>query len=182
MSDIAQSLCKMDSSLLLVKQKLPQTKLSFISRRCYNFTFTAMIQRIITCETEGAEHTKNRGATWPFSCQRLVSLVCPDLYSSYRETELVLLFVSCRLISSGSLRKLLAGWNEVCQLAERIEGSQVEVLDLQHNHLAELPHNFFIKAQRCTFFPSYLLVFFIVSFVQKPPCLLCWIVVTACGT
>uniref|UniRef100_A0A8C4F8L0 PPM-type phosphatase domain-containing protein n=1 Tax=Dicentrarchus labrax TaxID=13489 RepID=A0A8C4F8L0_DICLA len=54
------------------------------------------------------------------------------------------------LMSSGSLRKLLAGWNEVCRLAERLERSQLEVLDLQHNHLTELPHNLFIKAQRCT--------------------------------
>lgn len=79
-----------------------------------------------------------------------------------------------RLMSSGSLRKLLAGWNEVCQLAERMERSQLEVLDLQHNHLTELPHNLFIKAQRCAllfFFFSYLffpyafhLVFFHVCF------------------
>uniref|UniRef100_A0A671WEX0 PH domain leucine-rich repeat-containing protein phosphatase 1-like n=1 Tax=Sparus aurata TaxID=8175 RepID=A0A671WEX0_SPAAU len=47
----------------------------------------------------------------------------------------------------GSLRKLLAGWNEVCQLAERLERSPLEVLDLQHNNLTELPHNLFIKAQ-----------------------------------
>ncbi|TKS75114.1 PH domain leucine-rich repeat-containing protein phosphatase 1 [Collichthys lucidus] len=52
-----------------------------------------------------------------------------------------------RLMSSGSLRKLLAGWNEVCRLAERLERSLLEVLDLQHNHLTELPHNLFIKAQ-----------------------------------
>lgn len=51
---------------------------------------------------------------------------------------------------SGSLRKLLAGWNEVCQLAERLERSPLEVLDLQHNNLTELPHNLFIKAQRWT--------------------------------
>ncbi len=70
--------------------------------------------------------------------------------STHREAELAVLFVCCRLMSSGSLRKLLAGWNEVCQLAERLERSQLEVLDLQHNHLTELPHNLFIKAQRCT--------------------------------
>lgn len=52
-----------------------------------------------------------------------------------------------RLLSSGSLRKLLAGWNNVCRLAERLERSQLEVLDLQHNHLTELPNNLFIKAQ-----------------------------------
>lgn len=54
----------------------------------------------------------------------------------------------CRLLSSGSLRKLLAGWNHVSQLPERLESSQLEVLDLQHNRLTELPHNLFIKAQR----------------------------------
>ena len=52
-------------------------------------------------------------------------------------------------MSSGSLRKLLAGWNEVKRLAERVERSQLEVLDLQHNHLTDLPHNIFFKAQRC---------------------------------
>nr|XP_046248077.1 PH domain leucine-rich repeat-containing protein phosphatase 1-like [Scatophagus argus] len=52
-----------------------------------------------------------------------------------------------RLMSSGSLRKLLAGWNDVSRLVERLERSQLEVLDLQHNHLTELPHNLFIKAQ-----------------------------------
>ncbi|KAK2908337.1 PH domain leucine-rich repeat protein phosphatase 1-like isoform X1 [Channa argus] len=52
-----------------------------------------------------------------------------------------------RLLSSGSLRKLLAGWNQLCRLAERLERSQLEVLDLQHNYLMELPHNLFIKAQ-----------------------------------
>ncbi|KAM9761349.1 PH domain leucine-rich repeat-containing protein phosphatase 1-like [Menidia menidia] len=51
------------------------------------------------------------------------------------------------LLSSGSLRKLLAGWNDVSRLAERMERSQLEVLDLQHNHLTELPHNLFITAQ-----------------------------------
>ncbi|CAN9500761.1 unnamed protein product [Ophioblennius macclurei] len=52
-----------------------------------------------------------------------------------------------QLLSSGSLRKLLAGWNNVCRLAERLERSQLEVLDLQHNFLTELPHNLFLKAQ-----------------------------------
>lgn len=52
-----------------------------------------------------------------------------------------------QLLSSGSLRKLLVGWNRVCRLAERLERSQLEVLDLQHNLLTELPGNLFIKAQ-----------------------------------
>uniref|UniRef100_A0A3B5LFD7 PPM-type phosphatase domain-containing protein n=1 Tax=Xiphophorus couchianus TaxID=32473 RepID=A0A3B5LFD7_9TELE len=51
------------------------------------------------------------------------------------------------LLSSGSLRKLLAGWNDMCTLPDRLESSQLEVLDLQHNHLTELPHCLFIKAQ-----------------------------------
>lgn len=56
--------------------------------------------------------------------------------------------VATRLLCGGSLRKLLAGWNQLCRLAERLERSQLEVLDLQHNHLTELPSNLFIKAQR----------------------------------
>ncbi|KAJ0032589.1 hypothetical protein NQD34_002670 [Periophthalmus magnuspinnatus] len=52
-----------------------------------------------------------------------------------------------QLLSSGSLRKLLSGWNNVGRLAERLERSQLEVLDLQHNHLTELPSNLFTKAQ-----------------------------------
>lgn len=52
-------------------------------------------------------------------------------------------------MSGSSLRKLLVGWNRVCRLAERLERSQLEVLDLQHNQLTELPHNLFSKAQRC---------------------------------
>uniref|UniRef100_A0AAQ5ZI48 PPM-type phosphatase domain-containing protein n=1 Tax=Amphiprion ocellaris TaxID=80972 RepID=A0AAQ5ZI48_AMPOC len=68
----------------------------------------------------------------------LRTLLCPIYH---------LACLCCRLLSSGSLRKLLVGWNNVCQLAERLERSQLEVLDLQHNHLTELPHNLFIKAQ-----------------------------------
>ncbi|XP_054645441.1 PH domain leucine-rich repeat-containing protein phosphatase 1-like [Dunckerocampus dactyliophorus] len=52
-----------------------------------------------------------------------------------------------RLLSSGSLIKLFAGWNALCQLAELLERSQLETLDMQHNHLTELPNNLFIKAQ-----------------------------------
>lgn len=93
-----------------------------------------------------------------------------------------------RLLSSGSLRKLLAGWNDVCQLDERLERSQLEVLDLQHNHLTELPHNLFIKAQRWThlflpsfcsflvcFFPSHVSVIYLVlnlyPLLETPPSL-----------
>lgn len=57
------------------------------------------------------------------------------------------------------MRKLLAGWNQVSRLAERVERSQLEVLDLQHNHLTELPHNLFMKAQRC----AHVIFFFFLS-------------------
>lgn len=33
-------------------------------------------------------------------------------------------------------------------LPDRLESSQLEVLDLQHNHLTELPHSLFFRAQR----------------------------------
>nr|XP_061831552.1 PH domain leucine-rich repeat protein phosphatase 1-like [Nerophis lumbriciformis] len=52
-----------------------------------------------------------------------------------------------RLLSNGSLRKLFAGWNALCQLAELLERSQLETLDMQHNYLTELPNNLFTKAQ-----------------------------------
>lgn len=86
----------------------------------------------------------------------VLSMVVPLTDVQHTHTELAVLFVF-RLLSSGSLRKLLAGWNDVCQLDERLERSQLEVLDLQHNHLTELPHNLFIKAQRWThlFLPSF---------------------------
>ncbi|XP_068175369.1 PH domain leucine-rich repeat-containing protein phosphatase 1-like [Antennarius striatus] len=52
-----------------------------------------------------------------------------------------------RLMSGGGLRKLLAGWNQLGRLAERLERPLLEVLDLQHNRLTELPPDLFIKAQ-----------------------------------
>ncbi|KAM9365328.1 LOW QUALITY PROTEIN: PH domain leucine-rich repeat protein phosphatase 1-like [Pholidichthys leucotaenia] len=77
----------------------------------------------------------------------------PDWVSESSRLEVLDIKHNCvselptRLLSGGSLRKLLAGWNDVCRLDERVERSQLEVLDLQHNHLSELPHNLFIKAQ-----------------------------------
>lgn len=76
-------------------------------------------------------------------------------------------------MSSSSLRKLLAGWNEVSRLAERMERSQLEVLDLQHNHLTDLPHNMFSKAQRCLLmlFSQTACVVFLETFIQLLLCL-----------
>ncbi|XP_078275804.1 PH domain leucine-rich repeat-containing protein phosphatase 1-like isoform X1 [Rhinoraja longicauda] len=56
-----------------------------------------------------------------------------------------------RLFCNGSLRKLLAGYNQLRRLPERLERTQTEVLDIQHNHLTELPSNLFLKAEclRC---------------------------------
>ncbi|XP_016308098.1 PH domain leucine-rich repeat-containing protein phosphatase 1, partial [Sinocyclocheilus anshuiensis] len=56
-----------------------------------------------------------------------------------------------RLLCSGSLRKILAGHNQLKRLPERVERPAVEVLDLQHNQLTELPCNLFLKSEslRC---------------------------------
>lgn len=93
-------------------------------------------------------------------------------------------FACCRLMSSGSLRKLLAGWNEVSRLAERVERSQLEVLDLQHNHLTDLPHNIFIKAQRCAcaiLFHTSACVLSMETFIPASN-LSCLGFITVCGT
>lgn len=111
-----------------------------------------------------------------------------------RDAEL--LFVWCRLMSSGSLRKLLAGWNQLCRLAERLERSQLEVLDLQHNYLTELPNNLFFKAQRYTYlissrvlslsliwFPFLSLSLFLLIWCVKHTLrLLFWYLITVCVT
>ncbi|KAK0136080.1 PH domain leucine-rich repeat-containing protein phosphatase 1 [Merluccius polli] len=75
---------------------------------------------------------------WVCGCSRLEVL---DINHNY-VTELPLQF-----LCSGSLRKLLIGWNRLSLLADRLERCQLEVLDVQHNQLTELPHNLFIKAQ-----------------------------------
>lgn len=80
----------------------------------------------------------------------MVTRPCPCGTSSGHTETLSCCVVATRLLCSGSLRKLLAGWNQLCRLAERLERSQLEVLDLQHNYLTELPSNLFIKAQRYT--------------------------------
>lgn len=98
-----------------------------------------------------------------------------------RDTEL--LFVWCRLMSSGSLRKLLAGWNQLCRLAERLERSQLEVLDLQHNYLTELPNNLFFKAQRYTHLISpRVLSLSLIWFPFHALRLLFWYLITVCAT
>uniref|UniRef100_A0A3Q3M394 protein-serine/threonine phosphatase n=1 Tax=Mastacembelus armatus TaxID=205130 RepID=A0A3Q3M394_9TELE len=50
-----------------------------------------------------------------------------------------------------SLRKLSAGHNQLHKLPERVERPLLEVLDVQHNQLVELPCNLFLKSDslRC---------------------------------
>lgn len=56
---------------------------------------------------------------------------------------------SCRrLLCSSSLRKLSAGHNQLQKLPERVERPLLEVLDVQHNQLVELPCNLFLKSDR----------------------------------
>uniref|UniRef100_A0A8D0PYK9 protein-serine/threonine phosphatase n=1 Tax=Sus scrofa TaxID=9823 RepID=A0A8D0PYK9_PIG len=50
-----------------------------------------------------------------------------------------------------SLRKLLAGHNQLTRLPERLERTSVEVLDVQHNQLLELPPNLLMKADSLRF-------------------------------
>uniref|UniRef100_A0A8C3A6H3 PH domain and leucine rich repeat protein phosphatase 1 n=1 Tax=Cyclopterus lumpus TaxID=8103 RepID=A0A8C3A6H3_CYCLU len=57
-----------------------------------------------------------------------------------------------------NLSALDLSWNKLpCVPVWVCESSRLEVLDLQHNNLTELPHNLFIKAQRCTQQHVYLL-------------------------
>ncbi|XP_052006771.1 PH domain leucine-rich repeat-containing protein phosphatase 2-like [Xyrauchen texanus] len=54
--------------------------------------------------------------------------------------------LSARLLSSLSLRKLLAGNNRLERLPDLLDHIPLETLDLQHNKLKELPESFFYKA------------------------------------
>lgn len=54
----------------------------------------------------------------------------------------------CRLLCSSSLRKLSAAYNHLQKLPERVERPLLEVLDVQHNQLLELPCNLFLKSDR----------------------------------
>lgn len=67
----------------------------------------------------------------------VVVLTQPSVYSS-----------CCRLLCSNSLRKLSAGHNQLQKLPERVERPLLEVLDVQHNQLVELPCNLFLKSDR----------------------------------
>ncbi|XP_036178411.1 PH domain leucine-rich repeat-containing protein phosphatase 1 isoform X2 [Myotis myotis] len=55
------------------------------------------------------------------------------------------------LFCNSSLRKLLAGHNQLTSLPERLERTSVEVLDVQHNQLLELPPNLLMKADSLRF-------------------------------
>lgn len=53
---------------------------------------------------------------------------------------------SGRLLNSLSLRKLLSGNNHLQRVPDLLDHIPLEVLDLQHNRLVELPENLFHKA------------------------------------
>ncbi|CAL8315513.1 unnamed protein product, partial [Gadus morhua 'NCC'] len=56
-----------------------------------------------------------------------------------------------RLLCSSSLRKLSAGHNRLHKLPDRVERPLLEILDVQHNQLVELPSHLFLKSDslRC---------------------------------
>lgn len=69
-----------------------------------------------------------------------------SLSLSLSHSSTLSLTLSCRLLSSLSLRKLLAGNNRLQSLPDLLDHVPLEALDLQHNKLAELPESFFYKA------------------------------------
>lgn len=62
--------------------------------------------------------------------------------------------LATRLLSSLSLRKLLAGNNRLQRLPDLLDHVPLEVLDLQHNKLGELPESLFYKALKWVNPPS----------------------------
>ncbi|XP_010794535.1 PH domain leucine-rich repeat-containing protein phosphatase 1-like [Notothenia coriiceps] len=102
---------------------------------------------VMFCKLRSLSLSNNALSDFPLSLCDITSLTELNLSGNRLSSLPVEAGTMHKLLSSGSLRKLLAGWNQVCRLAERLERSQLEVLDLQHNHLTELPHNLFIKAQ-----------------------------------
>ncbi|XP_030621614.1 PH domain leucine-rich repeat-containing protein phosphatase 2 [Chanos chanos] len=76
----------------------------------------------------------------------------PDWVCDSRKIEVLdvshnhLYELPARLLSSLSLRKLLAGNNQLQKLPDLLDHIPLEALDLQHNKLAELPESFFYKA------------------------------------
>ncbi|XP_060894430.1 PH domain leucine-rich repeat-containing protein phosphatase 2 isoform X1 [Labrus mixtus] len=61
-------------------------------------------------------------------------------------TQNLLSELPSRLLNSLSLRKLLAGNNHLERVPDLLDHIPLEVLDLQHNKLAELPESLFYKA------------------------------------
>uniref|UniRef100_A0A672F5B4 protein-serine/threonine phosphatase n=1 Tax=Salarias fasciatus TaxID=181472 RepID=A0A672F5B4_SALFA len=72
--------------------------------------------------------------------------VHPSAPPSLRPSDDAVCSLCCRLFCSNSLRKLGAGHNQLQKLPERVERPLLEVLDVQHNQLAELPCNLFLKS------------------------------------
>uniref|UniRef100_A0A8D0GUS1 PH domain and leucine rich repeat protein phosphatase 1 n=1 Tax=Sphenodon punctatus TaxID=8508 RepID=A0A8D0GUS1_SPHPU len=89
--------------------------------------------------------------TWKLTF--LFALSLPEWVCDCRKLEVLdfgfvlnLLLLFPRLFCNISLRKMLAGHNCLGKLPEKLEQTQVEVLDVQHNQLTELPSNLLLKA------------------------------------
>nr|XP_049574672.1 PH domain leucine-rich repeat-containing protein phosphatase 2 [Syngnathus scovelli] len=76
----------------------------------------------------------------------------PDWVCDCRNMEMLdvthnlLTELPCRLLNSLSLKTLLAGNNHLHRLPDLLDHIPLEVLDLQHNKLGELPESLFFKA------------------------------------
>ncbi|CAJ0948008.1 unnamed protein product [Ranitomeya imitator] len=66
-----------------------------------------------------------------------------------------------RIFCARGLRKLLAGYNRLNRLPECVEHTQLEILDVQHNQLLELPANLLLKSES--------IIIFYYTFIYKQP-------------
>uniref|UniRef100_A0A8C7NBA5 PH domain leucine-rich repeat-containing protein phosphatase 2 n=1 Tax=Oncorhynchus kisutch TaxID=8019 RepID=A0A8C7NBA5_ONCKI len=88
----------------------------------------------------------------PMDLSRNLLEYLPDWVCDSRKVEVLdvthnfLSELPARLLSSLSLRKLLAGNNRLQRLPDLLDHVPLEVLDLQHNKLGELPESLFYKA------------------------------------
>uniref|UniRef100_A0A8C7LR26 PH domain leucine-rich repeat-containing protein phosphatase 2 n=1 Tax=Oncorhynchus mykiss TaxID=8022 RepID=A0A8C7LR26_ONCMY len=98
---------------------------------------------------KGSEYFPN--ALYMYTWRNLLEYL-PDWVCDSRKVEVLdvthnfLSELPARLLSSLSLRKLLAGNNRLQRLPDLLDHVPLEVLDLQHNKLGELPESLFYKA------------------------------------